>query len=62
MTTRRRWLLLDANVVITLYAEGIWERLTASCDVVVPCRPCVCTCGHGARAGGAAALEVLRAP
>ena len=36
MTTRRRCLLLDANVVITLYAEGIWERGTKACEILVP--------------------------
>ena len=33
----KRWsfLLLDANVIITLFKQGIWERVVAECDLYI---------------------------
>lgn len=33
--TRSRLILLDANVVIQLFQLGIWEQITARCDIVL---------------------------
>jgi len=33
--TRSRLILLDANVVIQLFQLGIWEQITARCEVVL---------------------------
>lgn len=30
---RFRWLLLDANVVIELFRQGIWDRVVGLCDI-----------------------------
>lgn len=33
MTNRLRFLLLDANVVIELFRQGLWDRILECCDV-----------------------------
>lgn len=33
MTKKLRFLLLDANVVIELFRQGLWERILECCDV-----------------------------